>query len=68
MELNVKKLNELLEKDDRPLSWLARQIGIEPQAMWERRKAKSVKDILRIAEVLKVKPEDLIVWETAPEE
>ena len=63
MLLNVKKLDELLIADERSIAWLARQIGVEPRVMRDRRKNKSVKGITKIADVLKTKPEKLIIWE-----
>lgn len=59
-KLNSKKVKDWLDKIDRPIAWLARQLGIEESTMYYRLENNTTKDIDHLAAVMGCDPHDLI--------
>ena len=63
MKLNVQKIREALQEQDRPVAWLAREIGISPQTLHNQLKKGIVIEAAQIAKALKISHKDIIIWE-----
>lgn len=60
MQLNTKKIRDLLKDDERKLAWLARRLGISRALLDYTLKHKNIKRAPEIANILGVGPFDLI--------
>ena len=63
MKLNVQKIKEALQEQDRPVSWLAKQVGMSPQTLHNQLDMGTLKDADKIAKALKINHRDIIIWE-----
>lgn len=63
MKLNSVKIKELLKKDDRSVTWLARQIGVMPRTLAYQLNMQRLKNISLIAGVFNLNPKELVIFD-----
>lgn len=64
MILNSEKIKKELETRERPVSWLARKIGMTGPGLHHQLKIGTVKNADKIADVLKMELADVVIIET----
>ena len=62
-KLNTEKIRNELFKIKRRPAWLAEEVGVSSQTMSYRLQTNSLIDIEKMAEILNIEPDELIVFE-----